>query len=227
MTGLVSNLTQLWEEVVNCKLCEPYYQAGTLNLRHMFGVGKESGPDTMFVLMNPIARNPTIHQTYEGRCLPYAGLKAFWKVLVEAGLLPEDLLAQVDTKPWNDRMTEIVIKTLIEGDFYITELVKCPSQMAVDPDNEQIKTGLEILKREIDLVQPKRIITFGLLVFQALTQQKVKLKEYLELLRNGQAPTFYVDSALGQKYEVVPCYFPTGRGNSRGAIEFLKVISGL
>lgn len=227
MTGLVETLPQLWEEVKNCKLCEPQYLAGTLTLKHMSWVGKKSEPDIMFVLMNPIALNPTLHKTYDGALLPFAGRKAFWKVLVEANLLPEDLLAKIKTKPWNDQITSVVIEALIEKNYYITELVKCPSQKAIDPDNEQVKTGLDILKREIDLVQPKRIVTFGLLVFQALTGQKVKLKEYLEQLRNGQAQPFYVEAASGQKYEVFPCYFPTGRGNSKGAIECLKIISGL
>lgn len=182
----------------------------------------------MLVLMNPTARNRTAHPDYQGTRLPFAGIKAFWKVLVEADLLPQSLLEDFADRDWNEERTRRVIATLNQEKLYVTNLVKCVSARAADPGAAEINYGLSVLQREIELVQPRYIVAFGLLVFRAITGQTLKLGDYLARLESGETglESRYYSIALNEiNYPVFPCYFPTGRGNSRAATACLRLLN--
>lgn len=225
MTADIEQLTDLWAEVDRCELCAQQYLSGELNLKHIWGAGKQVEPDIMFVLMNPIGRNTSLQPGYEGVRLPFAGNKFFWKVLADAGLFPAALLDKIIPKAWDDPMSSLVIDALVQRNLYITDLVKCPSPLARDPDKAQIEAGLVLLKRELEIVRPKLIVTFGKLVFEEITGQKIRLKDHLARLENNEIPLYPTRATLGASYEVFPSYFPTGRGNPKKAINCLKYLA--
>src|SRR4051812_34741820 len=113
MTVLIQQLSDLWAEVDRCELCAPLYLASTLNLKHIWGAGKEFEPEIMFILMNPIGKNTSLQLGYEGTRIPFAGNKFFWKVLSEANLFPASLVDKIVPKAWNDRTTSLVIEALV------------------------------------------------------------------------------------------------------------------
>lgn len=95
------------------------------------------------------------------------------------------------------------------------------------PSREKIRKHFPILEREIELVRPRRIVSFGLIPFESLTKKKIKLGDYYrEFSATGELKAF--DAGFGKfKAKVTPCYFPVGRGNPARAVEILKAAARL
>ena len=62
-------------------------------------------------------------------------------------------------------------------DVYITNTVKCHPPANREPFESEIKTCFDYLKREIEIVSPKVIMTLGKVSTYALMEMKSKLKE--------------------------------------------------
>lgn len=217
-----ASLLELRRDIDDCSLCAARAEIGEARLNHIWGAGKSYQPDIMFVLMNPTARNLTAHSDSDLR-VPYAGVSQFWKVLAHAGLISPSVLEQLRVKGWHDDLTRLLINTLEEEGYYLTNLVKCTSPKAQDPGPASIRRGLQLLHREIEIVQPKHLVAFGLLTFRALTGQSLKLQDFLARLEHGISHPFTGPAISGHSYPVWPCYFPTGRGNSQAAIKCLQI----
>ena len=79
--------------------------------------------------------------------------------------------------------------------------------------------------KEIELVDPKYIITFGQIPFSALVKDKIKLKEYHnEVVTTGKIK-FYESIINNKRYKIIPCLYPIGSGNPKLAVELLKLIN--
>ena len=60
----------------------------------------------------------------------------------------------------------------------------------------------------------------GLLPFNTLIQEPIKLSEIYKKVMNGKPVS--QKTKIGRKeFDVHPCYFPIGRGNPRRAVEML------
>ena len=81
--------------------------------------------------------------------------------------------------------------------------------------------------REIELVQPKYIVTFGLIPFESITGRKIKLGDYYSKVMENKKLEFFEANCNSFKAKVIPCYFPVGRGNPKKAIELLRLINCL
>lgn len=85
--------------------------------------------------------------------------------------------------------------------------------------------------KEIEIVQPEYIVTFGLIPFERLTGKKIKLSEhYLDINKNKKLKFYELkinSFKTTSKIKVIPCYFPVGRGNPRRAVEILKMVNAL
>ena len=67
----------------------------------------------------------------------------------------------------------------LEGDFFITNIVKCRPPENRDPLNEEIEACLPYLERQIELLQPRVILCLGRVAAYSL----LGLSESLTLLR--------------------------------------------
>ena len=113
---------------------------------------------------------------------------------------------------------------LRERGIYLTNLVKWTGPDGSLPDRDKIGLFLPLMVREIEIVSPKYVVTFGSLPFKYLTGQVIKLKDhYNQVVRQGlQSEEVQIGSA---KTRIIPCYFPVGRGNPRRAVEILKLVN--
>lgn len=206
-------LQKLYREVDGCKFCK----AERNTLQHIHGYGAMN-PKLMLILINPTYRNLSSDPKYRGARFPFIGVRQFWKVLAEGGLMDRNVAFGLPTRgEWSNRHTEQIKKELIKNKLFLTNIVKCCYNHSTYPDKNVIKNQLKLLAEEIRIVKPKKIMAFGGLVYKTLTGKSIKLVDYW----NGpQEQVVEVISGLG--ISVMPCYFPIGRGNPRKAAEILR-----
>ncbi|MFH1063973.1 MAG: uracil-DNA glycosylase family protein [Candidatus Woesearchaeota archaeon] len=223
MSG-AKTLDQLWNQV-NI-LNKRHFSSN--NLAPIIGNGKTSSPDIMFVFINPTARNISSDPGWKGPRFPFIGTKQVWRIFHRAGLFDDGLMEYMENNPhWSLDFTGKVLRFLKRKSFYITNIVKWTGEDATLPNSEKIKLFLPILLREIELVRPRHIVTFGLIPFENLTGQKIKLSEYYAgVKKSGKLKTYdlVIDST---RSKVIPCYFPVGRGDPKKAVEILKMLCAL
>lgn len=127
-------------------------------------------------------------------------------------------------KEWDVNFADKVYQHLNDRSFYFTNIVKWTGENADLPDAYKISTFLPILRREIELVKPQYIVTFGLIPFNALVGEKIKLGDYYdEVIGTDTLKLFSFNIANGE-YRVIPCYFPVGRGNPKRAAKILSLL---
>lgn len=178
----------------------------------------------MFVFINPTKRNISSDKKWKGPRFPFIGTKQVWRIFHRAGLFDDELMQQINNSSnWSVEFTNKVLEFLKKKEFYITNIVKWTGQDATLPDSEKIKLFLPILENEIGLVQPEYILTLGLIPFEKLTGQKIKLADYYEKITRSGKLEFYNHNST----KIIPCYFPIGRGNPGKAVEILKMVKKL
>ncbi len=153
---------------------------------------------------------------------PFLGTKDVWRIFHKAGLFDDMLISKINnSQKWTVELAQQVLNFLQQKSFYFTNVVKWTGADGTLPNAAKIKLFLPILEKEIELVQPENIVTFGLLPFEAITQQKIKLADYYsEAMKTNQLKLFHAGES-----KVIPCYFPVGRGNPKRAIELLKLLN--
>lgn len=218
------NLNELWDYVY--ALNKSYYPDH--NLMPIVGNGKCEKPRFMFVFINPTIRNISSDQNWQGPRFPFIGTKNIWRILHRAGLFNDKLINEINNNPyWSLEFTNQVLNLLKDKSFYFTNIVKWTGNDAALPDSKKVELFLPILKREIEIVQPKYIITFGIIPFERLTKQKIKLNEYYSKVIKNNKLYFYEVKINSFKTKIIPCYFPVGRGHPKEAIEILKLTDSL
>ena len=191
------------------------------SLASILGNGKTEKPKIMFVFINPTKRNISSDKNWKGPRFPFIGTKQVWRIFHRAGLFNDELMLQInDSSEWSVDFTNKVLEFLKKKEIYITNIVKWTGHDATLPDSEKIKLFLPILEKEIELVQPQHIVTFGLIPFEKLTGQKIKLSDYYEKAVEQNKLEFYNHKST----KLIPCYFPIGRGNPKRAVEILKLV---
>lgn len=211
------NLEELWDIVL--KINKQNFPEN--DLMSIVGNGKIKNPKIMFVFINPTKRNISSDKNWKGPRFPFIGTKQIWRIFHRAGLFDDKLINQINnSSTWSVEFTNKVLNFLKEKEFYITNIVKWTGHDAALPDSKKIKLFLPILEKEIELVQPQYIVTFGLIPFEKLTGQKIKLSEYYDKSIKNNKLEFYSFNST----KVIPCYFPIGRGNPKRAVEILKLL---
>lgn len=200
----------------------PFCAASGNRLRHILGGGAVDRPDYFFVLINPTYRNVTSNPDHRGIRIPFMGVSNFWRVLVESGFLPKELYRVTEKKCWEMGDIETVAAALKEARLYLTNLVKCCGADASLPNKERVGFQAKFLMEEIRIVEPKLIVTFGLLPFQTLTGRPIKLSDHLERARCGSLDFYQSVPMVKFSYKVFPTFFPVGRGRPKESVELLK-----
>lgn len=198
---------------------QKYY--GAEELDSIYNGGCEDNPDICFIFMNPTGRNIASSKDWKGRKSPWIGTKNIWKLFYLSGLLKEDTFNKIQSmkpKDWNYEFSDYVYDEIKENKIFITNLGKCTQLDARPLSNEVLKKYLNLLLKELDIVKPKIIITFGNQVSSIILNKKISVSSnrkechYLKINNN--------------KYKVYPVYYPVGNGifNMDKAIEDIKWI---
>lgn len=194
---------------------------GEPTLSSIYNGGCDKNPDICFIFMNPTGRNIASTSNWKGRRSPWIGTKNIWKLFYGVGLIDEMLFNKIQTmKPdeWNEDFADEVYKVVENNKFFITNLGKCTQIDARPLPDRVLKQYLELLYKEIDIINPKKIVVFGNQVSTIFLNRKV-------CVSNVRKQEFNIQ-INDKNYPVYPVYYPIGNGmrNIDKAIEDIKYI---
>jgi len=219
----MDSLDALWKDVQ--KLNKKHFPGN--DLMPVLGGGKSEKPKFMFVFINPTVRNISSGKEWKGSRVPFVGTKQFWRVFYNAGLFEKSFMENIEKGDWSNEFACKVYDFLSDNGFYFTNLVKWTGENADLPDGEKIKLFLPIIRREIEIVKPEYVVTFGGMPFESLTREKIKLKDYFDDVEKNNKLKIYNVIFDGLPLRVIPCYFPVGRGNPKRATRILELLKSV
>ena len=194
---------------------------GAKELTSIYNGGCTNNPDVCFVFMNPTGRNIASDPNWKGRRSPWIGTKNIWKLFYKVGLLDkiiyEDIIAK-KPQEWDEEFADLVYENVEKNRYFITNLGKCTQVDArVLPDSVYIEY-LTLLFKEIEIINPKIIITLGNQVSSIVLNQNISVSK----CRKQK----FIKNIAGKEYKVYPVYYPIGNGmmNIEKAIEDIKFI---
>ena len=196
-------------------------QYGAKELTSIYNGGCTDNPDICFVFMNPTGKNIASDPNWKGRRSPWIGTKNIWLLFYRIGLLDEKIYNDIMTKKpqeWNEEFADIVYDDVEKHKYFITNLGKCTQVDARPLSDEVLNKYLDLLLKEIDIVKPRIIITFGNQVSSIILNTKISVSQ--------SRKTPYDLNINKTKYKVYPVYYPVGNGifNIDKAIEDIKWI---
>jgi len=196
-------------------------QYGEKKLHAITNGGCYKNPKICFVFMNPTGRNIASLSDWKGIHSPWIGTKNVWKLFFRLGLLNNEIFNKIQSIKgcdWTEEFAKSVYKEIEKNEIYITNLGKCTQIDARPLSNLVYKEYLELLYKEIEIINPEKIVTFGNQVSSIVLSQNICVskcrKEKFSLKINEK------------EFFVYPTYYPVGNGmrNIDLAIEDLKEI---
>ena len=194
---------------------------GAKELASIYNGGCTKNPDICFVFMNPTGRNIASEFKWKSRRAPWIGTKNIWKLFYRIGLLDEEIYESIMIKKpqeWDEKFAEKVYKDVESHKCFITNLGKCTQVDARVIPNSVYSEYLELLYKEIEIINPNIIITFGNQVSSIVLDKKISVSECRKQC--------FIKEINGKDYKIYPVYYPIGNGmmNIDKAIEDLKCI---
>jgi DNA polymerase len=194
---------------------------GAKELNAIYNGGLEENPDICFVFMNPIGKNIASLKNWQGRRSPWIGTKNIWDLFYKLNLLDEDIYYDIKSKKaseWDEYFADKVYDNVSKYRYYITNLGKCTQVDARGLPNSVYKKYLNLLLKEIKIINPKVIVLFGNQVSSIVLNEKISVSicRKKEFIRN-------ID---GTNYKMYSVYYPVGNGrfNIDKSIEDIKYI---
>lgn len=200
------------------KLQEKY---GAKELDSIYNGGCTINPDICFVFMNPTGRNIASSKTWKGRKSPWIGTKNIWDLFYNLDLLDETVYKKIKSlKPidWTEEFADEVYKNVEKNKYFITNLGKCTQVDARPLTDSVYKEYLELLEKEIDIINPKVIILFGNQVSSIVLKEKISVSVCRKKLFKREINS--------KEYKFYSVYYPIGNGrfNIGKSIEDIKWI---
>ena len=194
---------------------------GDKSLHSIYNGGCEENPIVCFVFMNPTGRNIASYSTWKSRRSPWIGTKNIWKLFYKINLLEKPVFEKIqEIKPndWTEDFAEEVYRNVSKHKYFITNLGKCNQIDARPLPDKVYKQYLDLLYKEIEIINPKKIITFGNQVSSIFLDQTINVSKCRK--------TKFIKEINNKKYEVYPTYYPVGNGmrNIDIAAEDIKYI---
>ncbi len=194
---------------------------GAKELDSIYNGGCEEHPDICFIFMNPTGKNIASDKSWKGRKSPWLGTKNIWKLFYQVNLLSENTFYKIQnkkSKDWDYTFCDEVYDAIKRNKIFITNLGKCTQIDARPLPDSVLKQYLKLLLKEIDIIKPKVIITFGNQVSSIVLNKKISVSE--------NRKTYHEIEIHQTKYKVYPVYYPVGNGifNLDKAIEDIKWI---
>ena len=194
---------------------------GEPTLSSIYNGGCEKNPDVCFVFMNPTGKNIASTKEWKGRRSPWIGTKNIWKLFYRIGIIDRDLFDNIKSKKaceWTEEFADLVYKEIENKKVFITNLGKCTQIDARPLPDRVLKEYLELLYKEIEIINPKKIIVFGNQVSSIFLNKKICVKS----VRRQE-----FKMKIGDKdYPVYSVFYPIGNGmrNIDLAVEDLNYI---
>ena len=194
---------------------------GSKKLDSIYNGGCDKNPDICFVFMNPTAKNIASSKNWKGIKSPWIGTKNIWELFYKLNLLNTNIYNKIKTiksNEWTEDFAKKVYEDIKNHKYFITNLAKCTQEDARFIPNNIYKQYLELLEKEIEIINPKIIILFGNQVSSIVLNEKISVslcrkKEFIKTINN-------------KKYKFYSVFYPVGNGrfNIDKAIEDLTYI---
>ncbi|HPQ79902.1 MAG TPA: uracil-DNA glycosylase family protein [Candidatus Dojkabacteria bacterium] len=191
---------------------------GDPTLSSIYGAGCIENPEMMFIFMNPTGRNVSSALSWKGLRAPWIGTKQVWDIFEGLGLLKFEIhstIKSIKPEEWNSDFANQVYEDIRNNSVFITNLAKCTQVDARPLGNSVFKDYLNLMYKEIEIVNPKKIVTFGNQVSSILLGKKTSVSNYTDNKKE-----------ILNGYNIYPTYYPVGQGrrNMPLAIERIKMI---
>lgn len=180
---------------------------GCPKLNAIYGGGCIHKPNVCFVFMNPTGRNVASSPNWEGMRAQWLGTKNIWKLFYRIGYLKEDTFLEImrrKPKDWDPSFARHLYEELAQNKIYITNLAKCTQEDARPLPNTVFKEYLHLLEKEIEILDPKYIVTFGNQVSSIILGQNISVSKV-----RGE---FFLKEIGRKKYPIYPTFYPVGQG---------------
>jgi len=180
---------------------------GAKQLNAIYGAGCIKNPNICFVFMNPTEKNVSSNKKWGGLRAPWIGTKNTWELLYKLGLFDKKLLKTIKNKKakeWDYDFSQKVYTNVEHNKIYITNLSKATQINARPLKDKDFLNYVDLLKKEIDYVEPKVIITFGNQVSSILLNKKIQVSQH-------RKKCFSLKTKKGT-YKCFPVYYPVGQG---------------
>ena len=206
---------------LNDKYDELQLKYGAKDLKSIYNGGCDNKPNILFIFMNPTGKSIASLSEWKGRRSPWIGTKNIWKLFYKLDLLDKDIFEKIQNKKaneWDEEFADLVYENVNRHKYFITNLGKCTQIDARHLPDSVYKEYLDLLYKEIDIIKPKAIISFGnqvssIFLNENINVSKCRKQSYKKIIANVE-------------YEVFPTYYPIGNGmrNIDKAIENLSNI---
>lgn len=180
---------------------------GDDSLDSIYNGGCEINPDICFVFMNPTKRNIASSKSWKGLKAPWIGTKNIWDLFFRLNLIDESTYEKIRLRKgneWTYEFAEEVYDDVKKHNYFITNLGKCTQVDArVLPDSVFLEY-LNLLEKEIEIINPKVVILFGNQVSSIVLGNKISVSQ---VRKKG------FEKEIGNKfYKFYPVYYPVGNG---------------
>ena len=194
---------------------------GAKELDSIYNGGCIENPDICFVFMNPTGRNIASSKEWKGIKSPWIGTKNIWDLFYKLELLDEKIYKKIKSIKgceWTEQFAEEVYNDVKKHKYFITNLGKCTQVDARELPNSVYEEYLELLKKEIEIINPKTIILFGNQVSSIVLNKKISVSQCRKQL--------FKNEINGKEYDFYSVYYPVGNGrfNIDKSIEDIKYI---
>ncbi len=194
---------------------------GAKELASIYNGGCTNNPEICFVFMNPTGKNIASDPNWKGRRSPWIGTKNIWKLFFKIGLLNQKIYEEIQKrKPqeWDEKFADLVYKDVEKHKYFITNLGKCTQVDARVLPNSVYNKYLNLLFKEIEIINPKIIVSFGNQVSSIILNRNISVSQCRKQC--------FQRNIAGKNYSVYPVYYPIGNGmmNIDKAIEDLNYI---
>lgn len=169
--------------------------------------GCDTNPDICFVFMNPTSKNIASDPSWDGIRAPWIGTKNIWDLFVATNLFDIVIYNEIKNKKsneWNKDFAEKVYNEVKRNKIFITNLGKCTQIDARPIQNSVYEKYLNLLEKEIEIVNPKVIILFGNQVSSVFLKEKISVSQ----CRKKE----FIKNINGNEYKCYSIFYPVGNG---------------
>jgi len=194
-------------EDLNAKYDKLQERFGAKELNSIYNGGCSSNPDICFVFMNPTGRNIASKKSWKGIRSPWIGTKNIWDLFYSLDLLDKNIYKKIKSikgSEWSEEFALEVYKDVEQHKYFITNLGKCTQVDARELPNSVYMEYLELLKKEIQIINPKVIILFGNQVSSIVLDEKISVSQ----CRKKK----FIRKVNNKEYDFYSVYYPVGNG---------------
>ena len=157
--------------------------------------------------MKPTSKNIVFEPSWNGIRSPWIGTKNIWDLFVATNLFDVDIYNEIKSKKaneWDKEFAEKIYDEMKRNKMFITNLGKCTQIDARPIQNSVYEKYLNLLEKEIEIVNPKVIILFGNQVSIVFLKEKTSVslcrkKEFTKVIN-------------GKEYKCYSIFYPVGNG---------------